>query len=432
MHKKRRHGHHGHKKHGSRKRSRSQKRERKPKRPLPQHKVIKKLIQRELDRQGPAIIAQVIRESRDNEMTNDGYDGEPANLTKHEGVQCDGCGIANIIGIRFKCAVCKDFDFCEICEERLTHAHPFIKIPKPELTPASISVALHEGQFRDVQADAEQTNASADNPFNVFAQFAQGRDWRQCAENWMNQQTEREHRGHPFGRGHHGGHHGHHGFRGGRQHFGGMLKDFCRNLNEDPQKRDEVCRNIGSCINQFVANAAFDIPEEHEHRGCNPRRAICTQKPEEVVVGLGKTAFANIKVKNDTKWPWRPGCYLASLTQNACIDIPRVVVDKEVKGGDEFDLIVPISRNCNAAKEPRKEIQVAFYRNDGKQMGTPFTFTVVDEADDQDQLHNAAKQLSEAEMGSFDECLSALMNCNGDEGAALQMLFEAKVKKNAQ
>lgn len=74
-------------------------------------------------------------------------------MTKHVGVACDGCGLKDIIGYRFKCAVCKDFDFCEICEERLTHAHPFIKITSPELAPASISVALHEHQFENVAAD---------------------------------------------------------------------------------------------------------------------------------------------------------------------------------------------------------------------------------------------------------------------------------------
>lgn len=82
-------------------------------------------------------------------MTDDGFEGIPANLTKHDGVQCDGCGIINLIGFRFKCAVCKDFDFCEICEERLTHTHPFIKITKPEHAPASIQVELHENQFKD-------------------------------------------------------------------------------------------------------------------------------------------------------------------------------------------------------------------------------------------------------------------------------------------
>jgi hypothetical protein len=33
----------------------------------------------------------------------------------HEHVNCDGCGQKGIVGIRYKCAVCSDFDFCERC-----------------------------------------------------------------------------------------------------------------------------------------------------------------------------------------------------------------------------------------------------------------------------------------------------------------------------
>ena len=52
----------------------------------------------------------------------------------HRFVTCDGCGIHPIVGVRYKCAVCPNFDFCEKCEEKLNeqHQHPFIKIYKPE------------------------------------------------------------------------------------------------------------------------------------------------------------------------------------------------------------------------------------------------------------------------------------------------------------
>lgn len=33
----------------------------------------------------------------------------------HKHVNCDGCGQRGIIGIRYKCAVCSDFDFCSHC-----------------------------------------------------------------------------------------------------------------------------------------------------------------------------------------------------------------------------------------------------------------------------------------------------------------------------
>lgn len=52
----------------------------------------------------------------------------------HVGIQCDGCGKNPIEGIRYKCNVCDDFDYCENCEDENgeSHGHAFIKMRKPE------------------------------------------------------------------------------------------------------------------------------------------------------------------------------------------------------------------------------------------------------------------------------------------------------------
>jgi hypothetical protein len=57
----------------------------------------------------------------------------------HYGIACDGCGTFPIVGIRYKCAVCDDFDFCEECEKKKgeEHNHPFLKIYEPKMTPIS-------------------------------------------------------------------------------------------------------------------------------------------------------------------------------------------------------------------------------------------------------------------------------------------------------
>jgi len=49
----------------------------------------------------------------------------------HRGVRCDGCGQNPIVGTRYKCSICPDFDFCEICERDQEHRHAFIKIKCP-------------------------------------------------------------------------------------------------------------------------------------------------------------------------------------------------------------------------------------------------------------------------------------------------------------
>ena len=45
---------------------------------------------------------------------------------------CDGCGVKPIVGPRFHCAVCGDFDFCSECEVRTRHPHPFTKFLRPD------------------------------------------------------------------------------------------------------------------------------------------------------------------------------------------------------------------------------------------------------------------------------------------------------------
>ena len=65
----------------------------------------------------------------------------------HPFVTCDGCGKHPIVGVRYKCAVCNDFDYCEECEVKYCesqHCHPFIKISKPELKPKSILCCVRD------------------------------------------------------------------------------------------------------------------------------------------------------------------------------------------------------------------------------------------------------------------------------------------------
>jgi len=55
----------------------------------------------------------------------------------HEGVTCDGCSQSPIVGARFKCTVCHDYDLCEKCEAKGTHdsSHPLVKMLKPRSCP---------------------------------------------------------------------------------------------------------------------------------------------------------------------------------------------------------------------------------------------------------------------------------------------------------
>ena len=63
----------------------------------------------------------------------------------HPGVICDGCN-GPIIGTRYKCTICEDFDFCEKCEEKNNgdHGHPLLKIQTPDMCPVAIKCILNK------------------------------------------------------------------------------------------------------------------------------------------------------------------------------------------------------------------------------------------------------------------------------------------------
>jgi len=53
----------------------------------------------------------------------------------HYNVSCDFCNMFPIIGIRYKCSVCHNFDLCENCEAKnwKEHNHPMIKIRESQI-----------------------------------------------------------------------------------------------------------------------------------------------------------------------------------------------------------------------------------------------------------------------------------------------------------
>ena len=62
----------------------------------------------------------------------------------HNGIHCNGCGMNPIVGNRFKCAICENFDYCEKCENMMKdkHLHPFIKIYSPDIAPIEVKCEL--------------------------------------------------------------------------------------------------------------------------------------------------------------------------------------------------------------------------------------------------------------------------------------------------
>ena len=61
----------------------------------------------------------------------------------HKDIICNECK-NDIIGIRYKCCICENYNLCEKCENESgpEHNHPLLKIRKPELCPSFFSCRL--------------------------------------------------------------------------------------------------------------------------------------------------------------------------------------------------------------------------------------------------------------------------------------------------
>ena len=81
---------------------------------------------------------------KNEEIQSEKLKSKPKNEKKEEKKEvvhgdyiCDGCNADPIVGVRYKCTVCEDFDYCEKCEKTLgaRHGHPLLKIRTPDLAP---------------------------------------------------------------------------------------------------------------------------------------------------------------------------------------------------------------------------------------------------------------------------------------------------------
>jgi hypothetical protein len=78
----------------------------------------------------------------------------------HDRVTCDGCGACPIQGIRYKCSACPNFDFCDRCEVEKVHEHPFLKIRKPEHSPAMIHCQYSNHMSQQSNLSSSQASSS--------------------------------------------------------------------------------------------------------------------------------------------------------------------------------------------------------------------------------------------------------------------------------
>merc|ERR1712223_865627 len=117
--------------------------------------------------------------------------GVGANMT-HHGVTCDGYDKAPIVGFRYKCVVCDDYDLCAACEKAGKHpGHNMMRISSPEVIwPQRLFKRIHKmqgarhppaGQEVDNETSLESLSAASlwsclleTNPYIFWSQLWEG------------------------------------------------------------------------------------------------------------------------------------------------------------------------------------------------------------------------------------------------------------------
>ena len=84
-------------------------------------------------------------EKKEQNNTNNEKENEIINY------KCKGCGVFPIIGIRYRCTVCNEFDYCEKCEKEKgsSHDHPFIKYRNANIKGINEYICGHFLSFDD-------------------------------------------------------------------------------------------------------------------------------------------------------------------------------------------------------------------------------------------------------------------------------------------
>nr|XP_014101141.2 protein ref(2)P [Bactrocera oleae] len=93
----------------------------------------------------------------------DQNDDDPSAFVIHENVECDSCGLAPIVGFRYKCIQCSNYDLCQRCEAKHKHPeHMMVRMPKensPSIIDAWISTPCGRGNGRRAKRERKSSNA---------------------------------------------------------------------------------------------------------------------------------------------------------------------------------------------------------------------------------------------------------------------------------
>jgi len=167
--------------------------------------------------------------------------------------------------------------------------------------------------------------------------------------------------------------------------------------------------------------------------------------PQEALIGhRGQTVFATVTIKNETQYPYKPGCSLQSQYQGAALDALKQVVlpiDFPVNGNHEFTMSIPLEVSSEArfsVDTDEKEHMAEFFlmKPNGKYFGEKISikFRVVEKIDDSEFFQRAMdifESLNSQEEGLFDLVVESLKEGDNSVKRAKEIIAKKREEKKA-
>lgn len=261
-----------------------------------------------------------------------------ANQSVHPDVRCDGCSVHPIIGDRYKCSICEDFDYCGNCEEKFkdTHLHPFIKIRQPKLAPSKIISIVKD----------ENEQASRLNPKKVKDQVQENANF-----------------------------------------YYNKVVDFTDNLNQKLLNLHKLQFDH----NEVLAQLGLQSPPVKRVQPALSSSCL-TMNLNLNVVNNTNEARKSIKLLNNGTVSWPKPCYFTCIENESTIFGNSNLLKIRVDPGKEIN--VEVCFNLKDVKEPGEYVSVWQLQNEKKEgFGQKVVFTVKFEFDHDIILNNAFVQL---------------------------------------
>lgn len=161
----------------------------------------------------------------------------------HQNVSCDVCGMMPIVGVRYNCQVCHDYDLCDRCEAQELHdpAHPLTKFKRAGKDCPRFSRLLHH-----IQSHAAAVTGELHHAASLGCRAVQA-----VAGKVLPSHAKGHAHGHHHHQGGHGGHHGHHGHHPhhphhhGHMHSGASAASASSSASARPSRNNQLhCRFV--------------------------------------------------------------------------------------------------------------------------------------------------------------------------------------------